>query len=268
MSQPQWVGGWWGGGARCVLAPNPGPMTLEGTNTWLLASPGSASAAVVDPGPADEGHLAAVVAAAAQVQAAVTVILLTHGHPDHAQGARRLAQMCRAPVRALDPAQQFGSQGLADGDVVAVADLELRVIATPGHTWDSLSFLLTGPGPGAAALLTGDTVLGRGSTVIAHPDGRLREYLTSLQTLRACAVGHGVAAVLPGHGPVLTDPVAAIDGYLEHRRVRLEQVAAAVAGGARTAAEVVRAVYADVDPVLWPAATLSVEAHLDYLAGR
>jgi glyoxylase-like metal-dependent hydrolase (beta-lactamase superfamily II) len=267
VSPQAWVGGWWGASARCVLAPNPGPMTLDGTNTWLLAAPGADAGVVVDPGPLDEGHLATVLAAAAEAGVRVDVVLLTHGHPDHAEGARRFAELAGARVRALDPALRLGDEGLADGDVVAVGGLELAVVATPGHTSDSLSFLLSGSAVPGGALLTGDTVLGRGTTLIAHPDGRLGDYLASLERLAALAGGGRVGAVLPGHGPVLDQPVAAIEGYLVHRRQRLAQVAEAVAAGARSAREVVEVVYADVDPVLWPAAELSVRAQLDYLAG-
>lgn len=256
-----WQGGPWGTSARCVLAPNAGPMTLDGTNTWLLARPGSAEGVVVDPGPDDEGHLLSVVAAAEDAGVRVGLVLLTHGHPDHAAGATRFAELVGAPVRALDPALRLGSEGLADGDVVEVGGLELRVVGTPGHTSDSLSFLLAEEG----GLLTGDTVLGRGSTVIAYPDGRLGDYLDSLDRLGALAGMGVVTAVLPGHGPVLSDPVAAIDGYTAHRRERLAQVSAAVAAGARTPGAVVEVVYRDVDRALWPAAELSVRAQLDYL---
>jgi len=256
-----WSGGPWGASARCVLAPNAGPMTLDGTNTWVLARPGSSVAVVVDPGPEDAGHLAAVRAAVDSSGARVALVLLTHSHPDHAESARTFAGLVGAPVRALDPGFRIGSEGLAGGDVVEVGGLEIRVVATPGHTSDSLSFLLAEDG----GLLTGDTVLGRGSTVIAHPDGRLGDYLASLQLLASLAGTGEVAAVLPGHGPVLDDPAGAIEGYLAHREERLAQVAAAVAGGARTVQAVVEVVYAAVDRALWPAAELSVRAQLDYL---
>lgn len=275
MSPQPWAGGRWGASTRCLLAPNPGPMTLEGTNTWLLAAPGADVGVVIDPGPLDEGHLAAVLAAVADAGVRVGTVLLTHGHPDHAEGARRFAELAGAGVRALDPAQRLGDEGLADGDVISFGGLELAVVATPGHTSDSLSFLLSGDAvaedvssESASVLLTGDTVLGRGTTLIAHPDGRLGQYLASLERLAALAGTSSVRAVLPGHGPVLDRPVAAIEGYLEHRRRRLAQVAEAVAGGATSAAEVVEVVYADVDRVLWPAAELTVRAQLDYLAGR
>jgi len=251
--------------ARCVLAPNPGPLTLDGTNTWVLSAPGSGQALVVDPGPDDAGHLAAVLAAVAECQARVVAVLLTHGHPDHSDGARRLAELAGpgVGVRSLDPAHRLGSQGLADGDVVVAGDLELRVVATPGHSSDSLSFLL----PAASALLTGDTVLGRGTTVVAHPDGRLADYLGSLRTVEGLCERGDVTMVLPGHGPVLDRPLEVVRHYLRHRAERLDQVAAAVAAGARTPQEVVQRVYAEVDRVLWPAAELSVRAQLDYLAG-
>jgi glyoxylase-like metal-dependent hydrolase (beta-lactamase superfamily II) len=247
------------GYAGVLLAGNPSQMTLEGTNTWLLRAPGEQPCVVVDPGPADEGHLAAVAAAGP-----VAAILLTHGHPDHSAGARRLHELTGAAVRALDPAHRLGAEGLGDGDVVAAAGIELRVLGTPGHTADSLCFLASGP-DGPPAVLTGDTVLGRGTTVVAHPDGRLADYLDSLRRLR----GLGALAVLPGHGPELADLAAAADAYLAHRQQRLDQVRAALAelGPDATARAVVERVYAEVDPVLWWAAELSVRAQLDYLAG-
>jgi glyoxylase-like metal-dependent hydrolase (beta-lactamase superfamily II) len=247
--------------ATLVLAPNPSPYTLEGTNTWVLCEPGSTAAVVVDPGPLHEGHLRAALAAVERQGARVAQILLTHGHLDHAESAARFAELTGAPVRALDPAHRLGSQGLADGDVVAVGGLELRVIGTPGHSGDSLSFLL----PADRAMLTGDTVLGRGTTLVSYPDGTLADYLDSIERLRAAAERHEFDTVLPGHGPVLGNALGVLDFYLAHRRDRLAQVAAAVSAGDGSAAEVVRRVYADVDPALWPAAELSVRAQLHYL---
>jgi glyoxylase-like metal-dependent hydrolase (beta-lactamase superfamily II) len=261
MTAAAWRGGEPVPVARCVLAPNPGPLTLDGTNTWVLSVPGSSSALVVDPGPDDEQHLAAVLAAVRARGAQVSAVLLTHGHPDHAAGARRFAELSGAGVRALDPAHRFGGEGLSDGEVVAAGDLELRVVATPGHSGDSLCFLL----PSARALLTGDTVLGRGTTVVAHPDGRLADYLASLRALEGLCVDAEPEWVFPGHGPVLPRPVEVVRHYLTHRRQRLAQVADAVAAGAREPGEVVERVYADVDRSLWPAAELSVRAQLEYL---
>ncbi|MEU3608944.1 MBL fold metallo-hydrolase [Streptomyces sp. NPDC035033] len=244
-----------------VLAPNPSAMTLDGTNTWLLSEPDSDLAVVVDPGPLDEGHLRNVIDTAEKLGKRVALTLLTHGHPDHAEGAGRFAELTGTAVRALDPALRLGDEGLGEGDVVTVGGLELRVVPTPGHTSDSLSFHL----PADRAVLTGDTVLGRGTTMVAHPDGRLGDYLDSLRRLRSLTVDDGVHTVLPGHGPVLEDAQGAVDFYLAHRAGRLAQVEAAVEAGHRTASEVVAHVYADVHRSLWPAAELSVRAQLEYL---
>ncbi|MER6139552.1 MBL fold metallo-hydrolase [Streptomyces sparsogenes] len=248
--------------AVCVLAPNPSPMTLDGTNTWIVSEPGSDLAVVIDPGPLDDTHLKEVVATAERAGKRVALTLLTHGHPDHAEGAARFAELTRTRVRALDPALRLGDEGLGTGDVITTGGLELRVVPTPGHTADSLCFHL----PADAAVLTGDTVLGRGTTVVAHPDGRLGDYLDSLRRLRSLAVDDGVDTVLPGHGPVLNDARGAVEYYLAHRANRLAQVETAVESGYRTPSEVVAHVYADVDRTLWPAAELSVRAQLDYLS--
>lgn len=239
--------------AGVVLAPNPGPMTLEGTNTWVLRDPASESCVVVDPGPLHEQHLAEVAGCGP-----VDVVLLTHGHHDHSEGARRFAELTGAPVRALDPAHRLGNEGLGEGDVVVAGGLELRVLGTPGHSSDSLCFVL------GDSVLTGDTVLGRGTTVVAHPDGVLGDYLQSLRRLREL----GDLTVLPGHGPELASAGAAAEQYLAHREERLEQVRAALAAGATTPEQVVETVYADVDRVLWPAATMSVRAQLAHLRER
>ncbi|GHF06612.1 MBL fold metallo-hydrolase [Streptomyces griseoluteus] len=244
-----------------VLAPNASPMTLDGTNTWIVAEPDSDLAVVIDPGPLDDGHLREVVDTAEKAGKRIALTLLTHGHADHAEGASRFAEITGTRVRALDPALRLGDEGLGAGDVVTVGGLELRVIPTPGHTADSLSFHV----PADQAVLTGDTILGRGTTLVAHPDGRLGEYLASLRRLRSLTVDDGVHTVLPGHGPVLEDAQGAVEFYLAHRAHRLAQVETAVENGHRTAEAVVAHVYADVDRSLWPAAELSVRAQLDYL---
>ncbi|MFH8394606.1 MBL fold metallo-hydrolase [Streptomyces sp. NPDC018036] len=244
-----------------VLAPNASPMTLDGTNTWIVSEPDSELAVVIDPGPLDDVHLRAVLGAAEKAGKRVALTLLTHGHPDHAEGASRFAQLSGTSVRALDPALRLGDEGLAAGDVISLGGLELRVVPTPGHTADSLCFHL----PADRAVLTGDTVLGRGTTVVAHPDGRLGDYLDSLRRLRSLTVDDGVNTVLPGHGPVLDDAQGAVEFYLAHRAHRLAQVETAVENGLRAPEEVVAHVYADVDRSLWPAAELSVRAQMDYL---
>jgi glyoxylase-like metal-dependent hydrolase (beta-lactamase superfamily II) len=246
--------------ASVLLEQNPNPMTLDGTNTWILRAPGEEGCIVIDPGEEDEPHLALAAATGP-----VAIVLLTHRHDDHAAGARRFAELTGAAVRALDPSLVLGSEALGDGDVVAAAGVELRVVGTPGHTSDSLSFLLTGP-DAAPAVLTGDTILGRGTTVIAHPDGALGPYLDSLHKLADLAPG---TSVLPGHGPELPDAAQAARHYLAHREQRLEQVRGALAtlGPAATPRQVVEVVYVDVDQTLWGAAELSVRAQLDYLRG-
>ena len=249
--------------ARCMLAPNPSLMTLDGTNTWLVAEPGAAAAIVVDPGPDDEGHLRRVHDTATGAGQRIEMIVLTHGHSDHSGGARRLAELTGAPVLAVDPAYRLGSEGLRPGDTVRAGGGELRVIRTPGHSADSVCLLLEADG----VVLTGDTVLGRGTTVIGA-DGSLSDYLRSLDRLRALADAPGLAALLPGHGPMLADPAGTLDYYIAHRAERLAEVTAAVAAGETTLAGIVARVYVDVDRALWPFAEWSVRAQLAYLAER
>lgn len=225
--QPAW--------ATLVRAANPGPMTLDGTNSWVLRPAGGAGCLIVDPGPLEEPHLRALAG-----YGPVDGILLTHGHPDHVEGLDRLVELTGAPVVEDAPG--------------------VERIATPGHTADSACFLVNWDGQ--PAVLTGDTILGRGTTVVAYPDGDLAEYLSSLRRL----AGLGPLPVLPGHGPVLPDCAAAARDYLDHRRMRLDQVREAVAAGATTPRAVVEIVYADVDRAVWPAAELTVAAQLAYLA--
>ncbi len=246
--------------ARCVLAPNPSPMTLDGTNSYLIAEPGSTTAVVVDPGPDDEAHLLRVRATAERAGQRIAAIILTHGHLDHSAGARTLARLTGAGVRAVDPAFRLGSEGLPPGTVVTDGGCEIEVLGTPGHTADSVSLYLRAD----RAVLTGDTVLGRGTTVIAG-DGSLRDYLASLDRLRTLADSASLATLLPGHGPLLADPAGTLDYYLTHRAERLAEIRAALAAGDRSAAEIVARVYADVDRALWPVAEYSVRAQLAYL---
>ena len=257
---PAWAGGDVSARATCVLAPNPGAMTLEGTNTWVLMEPGSTDCVVVDPGPLDERHLQRVLDVVGLRGARVALTLLTHAHPDHAEAAGRFAELTGAPVRALGA----GHDALGDGDRLNVDGLDLGVVATPGHTSDSLSFLLAAEN----ALLTGDTILGHGTTVVAWPDGELAAYLLSLRRIEALTGSREVTRILPGHGPTVPDAAGVVRYYLDHRQQRLEQVRAALAAGAADADTVVEMVYADVPQEVWPAARLSVLAQLDYLRAR
>jgi glyoxylase-like metal-dependent hydrolase (beta-lactamase superfamily II) len=247
---------------RRVLAPNPGPMTLDGTNTWVIGDPQRTAPLVVDPGPDEEDHLRRVLEVAG---GRLGAIWITHRHHDHTDGAERLAELADCAVMAADPAFASDQDAeLGDGYHTLLDTISVTVLATPGHTSDSLSFLVSDPAR-PALLITGDMVLGRGTTVITHPDGDLAAYFDSLELMITTVDDHGVAALLPGHGDRVKDPAGVLRFYRQHRRERLEQVQAAVAAGDRTPAEVVRRVYADTDPALWPAAEQSVRAQLEYL---
>lgn len=236
--------------AAVLLEDNPSAMTLEGTNTWLLRAPGAPSTVVVDPGYEDVPHLTRVAEAAGEVE----LILVTHEHPDHVQGAAWLAARVDAPVRAFDPTLCVGAPALTDDEVVDAAGLSIQVLHTPGHTQDSICLAADG------AMLTGDSMLGRGTTVISD----LGAYLGSLRRLAAVAPG---TVALPGHGPELPDVAATAREYLAHREERLNQVRAALRelGPAATARQIVELVYRDVDESLWAPAEWSVRAQLDYL---
>ena len=240
--------------AGVVLADNPSGMTLDGTNSWVLRAPGNRGCVVVDPGP-DDAHLDRL-----REHGPVELILLTHHHLDHSEGARTFSGATGAPVRALDPELCLGAEGLRAGESVGAAGLDVRVLATPGHTTDSLCFVVDGD----HSVLTGDTVLGRGTTVLGDHHGALGDYLGSLDRLAALPTG---TTLLPGHGPDLPDAPQTARDYLAHRKQRLEQVREAVRhlGGEPTPRQVVEIVYADVDESLWPAADMSVAAQLAYL---
>lgn len=235
-------------------------MTLDGTNTWILHAPGDDVAAVVDPGPLDEGHLREVLRQVDELGARVALTLITHWHEDHTESLGRWAELTDAPIRGGGHGASF-----IDGELITLGSLQIRVLSTPGHTADSVSFHL----PDADVLITGDTVLGRGTTVVAHPDGALGPYLASLDRL------HAIAAVrptflAPAHGPAHAGAAEVIAAYRRHRAERLEQVRAALAAGDADAPDIAQAVvervYADVPREVWPAAKASVEAQLEYLA--
>src|SRR5829696_5069004 len=241
-----------------VLAPNPSPMTLDGTNTYVVGSPGSGQAVVVDPGPDDPAHLAAVERVLAGRDARCVAVLVTHHHGDHAEAALPWGARFGAPVAAADAAVA-GPRGrvLEAGERLVLAGTTIGVVPTPGHTPDHLAFRLE-----SGAVLVGDHVLGRGTSVVTHPEGDVVAYLESLRRVHAL----GPSALYCGHGPELTeDPAAVLDFYLAHRAWREEQVLTALAEGASTVDEVVAVVYADVPRALWPAAAQSTRATLGKL---
>lgn len=242
--------------ASVLTEANPGPMTLDGTNTWLLRAPGAEGVVVVDPGEGRAEHLAVLEALP------VELVLVTHRHWDHTAAIDALAERTGAPVRARDASLVRGGAPLVDDELVRAAGLGIRVVATPGHTADSTSFVVEGAAP---AVLTGDTILGRGTTVLDDTDGDLGQYLDSLDRLEA--IGTGLPG-LPGHGPELPDVGAAAATYREHRLARLAQVREAIAelGAGADVRAVVERVYRDVDPAMWPAAERSVAVQMAYLA--
>jgi glyoxylase-like metal-dependent hydrolase (beta-lactamase superfamily II) len=219
-------------GVKLVVAPNPSPLTLDGTNTWIVGG------WVVDPGPADPGHLAAVREAAGSVEG----VVLTHSHLDHSEGADALGADSVLPV---------------DGQRVG----PFEAIATPGHSPDSVCLRHE------RVLFTGDTVLGEGSVFIAPGEGSLSAYLASLDKLLELDLD----AICPGHGPVVNDPAAKLREYRDHRLDREAKVVAALDAGARTCDDLLDGAWDDVDftglPLLRIAAAATLAAHLQKLSG-
>jgi glyoxylase-like metal-dependent hydrolase (beta-lactamase superfamily II) len=211
-----------------VRAPNPSPLTLDGTNTYLVGR------WVVDPGPADAGHLEAVRRAAPE---GIEGVVLTHGHADHAEGAPALG----APVTLPGDGEEVGP---------------FRAIATPGHSPDSVCLLAGG------ICFTGDTVLGSGSVFIAPGEGSLSAYLESLRRLR----GLELEVLCPGHGPYVWDPAAKLDEYIAHRLARESALVAALDAGLRSRDELLDAAWSDAPPELREFAALSLASHLEKLA--
>jgi glyoxylase-like metal-dependent hydrolase (beta-lactamase superfamily II) len=247
------VGDRWSERVTRVLAPNPSPLTLEGTNTYVVAAPGSGTALVVDPGPADPEHLDRVIQAARG--RGIELVLLTHTHADHAEGAAAFAARTGAPLAALDPGwATAGAPTLAAGVELRAGGVRLEPLPTPGHAADHCCFWLEAE----RAMFTGDHILGRGTTVVEWPGGDMASYLASLEAVRSFEP----VRLYPGHGPLVADPAATIGEYIDHRMRREAQVLAALEAGERTPAGMVRRIYADVDPVLHPLAELSVRAHL------
>lgn len=249
--------------ASCVLCPNPGPMTLDGTNTWVLREPGARGVIVVDPGPHHERHLERVARMVQEQGAQVTQTLLTHRHFDHSEGARYFSDLTGSLVRAVDPEHRIGGGGFTDEEVIEADGLVLRALYTPGHTDDSVSFHL----PADDVILTGDTVLGRGTAVITD-EGDIGDYLDSLHRLRDLAAATDARALLPGHGPICVDPVAKLTSYIQHREDRLGQITDAVDAGDDSVDAILARVYAQVDESIREAAAQSVRAQLRYLVKR
>ena len=225
-----------------VVAPNPGPYTGPGTNTWIVdAGP---VAVVIDPGPDDDAHLAALNRRLAG--RTVGVVLVTHSHPDHLPLAERLAAPHHASVRRHPE--------LADGDVVRAGNINLTALHTPGHSADHLCFLLAEDG----AVFTGDLILGQGSSMVTYPEGDVAAYLRSLDRLAAL----GPRLLFPGHWDPVTDAMAKIAEYRTHRLEREAQVLDEVRRGPGTAGDLTRRVYGDLDDKLMSAAEMTMRAHL------
>lgn len=247
-----------------VLAPNPSAMTLDGTNTYIVSATGSGEALIVDPGPDDPEHLERVEEAVALLDTEVRCIAVTHHHLDHSLAAADWGRHFDVAVYAASPDVAAPASGgavedvvVADGARIPLTGVEVEVVATPGHTLDHVALRL-----GTGALLTGDHVLGRGTSVVAHPDGDLEAYLESLHRVLEL----GPDSLFPGHGPELTrDPSAVLRFYAKHREFRQAQILAALAEGPATPRHLVERIYVDVDRGLWGAAESSTRAALGKL---
>ncbi|MBW3658511.1 MAG: MBL fold metallo-hydrolase [Actinobacteria bacterium] len=244
-----------------VLAPNPSPMTLDGTNTYVVAAGDGGAAIVVDPGPDDDDHLAVIEDVLERRELHVEHLVVTHHHVDHTEAVPAWKALWEAQVHA-PTADVAGPKGrvIGDGDRVELDGFGITAVGTPGHTADHLAFRLD-HGP----VLTGDHVLGRGTSVVAHPDGDLAAYLTSLRRV----LDLGPDALYPGHGPALTeDATAVLEYYLAHRAFREQQILALLEESPRTPRALVERIYADVDRQLWGPAEASTRAALVKLAGE
>lgn len=250
--------------AGVLLCDNPSEMTFEGTNTVILRAPGSRTAVVVDPGPDDPGHAERIAAVAGEIE----LVVVTHRHGDHTDGIDHLRALVDAPVRA--PLAEFcrDAAPFDDDEEIHAAGVDIRVVATPGHTADSVSFEVRAAGAGpttpADCVVLGDTILGRDSTVLDSTDGDLGDYLASMERLAARADG---VTGIPGHGPDVEDTGRVALALGQHRRDRLEQVVAARAelGRDASAAAITQHIYRDVSPFLLKVAEQSTLVALRYL---
>ena len=241
---------------RRIVAPNPGMMTGPGTNTYLV---GIDEVAVIDPGPADDGHLEAILGCGGD---RIRWVLCTHTHLDHWPGAAALAERSGAEVLAFDGRDGLGiDRALGDGDQVEGSEFRLTAVHTPGHASNHLCYLLEEE----RLLFSGDHVMNGSTVVIRPPDGDMAEYLAQLERLQHLRL----RAIAPGHGAVITDPAAKVEEYLGHRRLREAIVVAALAEhGPATTAELLSSVYADVTEERHEVARHSLWAHLRKLASE
>src|SRR5581483_8011405 len=220
-----------------ILAPNPSLLTGPGTNSYIVIG-ATGESVVIDPGPDIAEHLARLVEAA-QAHGKLTAILITHGHPDHVEGAARLREMTGAPVYAWSrEGSPSADHTLADGATISVGGRVLRALHTPGHRFDHLCFLLED----ARAVFAGDLVAGSGTVVIAPPEGDLLDYLTSLRRLLAL----DLRLILPAHGPAIDRPRDLLESYLHHREDRERQILARLTAGPATVDALVAAIYAGI----------------------
>jgi len=244
-----------------VLASNASGMTLDGTNTYLVGAPGSGQAVLVDPGPDDPAHLERVTAALAGRDARCVAILLTHHHWDHAEAALPWAARFATSVCAADPAVAGpGGRVLVPGEQLQIAGTTIGVVPTPGHSADHLAFRIE-----SGAVLAGDHILGRGTSVVTHPEGDLVAYLESLRRVYDL----GPSALYPGHGPELTeDPLAVLDFYASHRHYREQQILTLLSVAAQPISALVEIIYAAIPREFWPAAEQSTRAALAKLEAQ
>lgn len=242
-----------------LLVPNPGAMTLAGTNTWILPGVNGSEAVVIDPGPDSFPHLDRVRAAC---PGGISEIWITHGHDDHVGGALRLAEWVGCPIRAYDPAISM-TDALRDGERGQVGGDAVLCVTLPGHTRDSIGFIVfLHDGP---VMFCGDTILGRGTTQISWPDGNLALYLATLDKMERLTEQYGIRRLMPGHGPIVTDPIGRIRAYRAHRLQRLDQIRIAYRAGHTSVPALVDAVYGDLVGPTQKAAEQTVRAQLEYL---